>query len=316
MDSLHSASSKKNTTIVYGLLLILTSLAYAHFHDRTLKGEFRYPVFISAVNVITTCLTGYICLNFSNSNFDKTQMPYFIIPGLTLAFSGLMTSYALPHLPYQFYVVAKSSKPVAIVLIGFVFLRGRYGAKKLAMSVTITLAVSVYSLYELQKPAEKAASTNFGFGLLCILFGLLMDGVTAAMQVHVNSKIKPTTYQVMFGINLFASIALIGLAIFKDQFKLPAVYIVNNRHIIKDICFMSSLNLGIQLLVYNILTVAGPLTLSIMTTVKKLLVITFISFIRGSHLSTQQWVCAFIVIGAVFYDSYSKEATKSNSKKV
>ena len=50
--------------------------------------------------------------------------------------------------------------------------------------------------------------------ILLKLFGLLMDGVTAAMQVHVNSKIKPTTYQVMFGINLFASIALIGCNFF------------------------------------------------------------------------------------------------------
>lgn len=93
-----------------------------------------------------------------------------ILTGVSIALSNLMTNFGLPNIPYSFYVVAKSSKPVFIVLIGLLTLKGRYNLKKLVVCLIITAAVSVYTLSEVHDSKKKGSSDKFIQGTLCIVF--------------------------------------------------------------------------------------------------------------------------------------------------
>jgi UDP-galactose transporter B1 len=223
-------------------------------------------------------------------------------PVLSLAYLGAMvcSNQALHYLNYPTQVVGKSCKPIPIMIIGVLFAGRSYTWRKYLFVLMIVLGVAVFSYKD--KKADITGS-SFGFGEMLLVASLALDGVTAAIQDTIKSNNPPSSYQMMFCMNIWSTLAALLASLLTGDLNALVAFLVQYPDTTANVgmfCACSALG---QVFIYKSVTQLSPLTCSIITTTRKCFTVVASVLLFGNQLSTRQWTGVLVVFAGLFLDA-------------
>lgn len=208
---------------------------------------------------------------------------------------------ALRWITYPTQVIAKSSKPIPVMLIGVLLAHKRYTIQKYFFVLMIVVGVI---LFIFQDGKSKEGSSDNHIGLILIGMSLLSDGVLGAIEDRMRAATKPSALNFMFSINMYSAIFLgIGATVTGEIFgfyefasKYPEVLFK-----IGSAAFVGSFG---QIFIFMMISEFGPLPCSIVTTTRKFFTVLISVIFMKNPLSGRQQIATVIVFGALFADAF------------
>ncbi|KIH46329.1 UAA transporter family protein [Ancylostoma duodenale] len=116
----------------------------------------------------------------------------------------ICSNQALQYLPYPTQVLAKSCKPIPVLVFGVLFAGKKYSWRKYIFILMIVVGVAMF----LYKDKKTTTEKQIGIGELLLLLSLTMDGTTTSIQDRINKSYKRSTLSMMFYMNFFSTIYL------------------------------------------------------------------------------------------------------------
>lgn len=114
---------------------------------------------------------------------DSTHPAFYASSALTYLLAMVSSNMALRWVAYPTQVVAKSAKPIPVMLLGVLIGRKSYSMQKYLFIFLIVVGVVLF-MYNDKKGSS--AQDNMGLGELLLFLSLSMDGLTGAIQVLIG----------------------------------------------------------------------------------------------------------------------------------
>lgn len=112
---------------------------------------------------------------------DSTHVGYYASSALTYLLAMVSSNMALRWVAYPTQVVAKSAKPIPVMILGVLIGRKSYSMQKYLFILLIVVGVVLFMYKEGQ--TTKTTENNSGLGEILLILSLSMDGLTGAIQV-------------------------------------------------------------------------------------------------------------------------------------
>jgi UDP-galactose transporter B1 len=314
----------------------------------TVKSKFHSPtiaLFITSISSLIFSSIGYTIQ--INKLKDKTVNPFTfidrIILGTLYILSQLTAQSSLQFLDFIIKVIGKSCKSASMMIvnilyslpgIGFLFnklLNVKNNKSKIEITLNDIFKVSLTTgsvlLFNLsgKKKSEDNIKNNdhlpIGIGLL--LFSLICDALLGIKEkiiindIHNNEKFqgyeKVVSWEYMrlfsFISLIFCSTSIINGILFLDYAKIFK-FIFASKELLFDLIMHSLLaSLG-QVIIFISLEKYGPLTLSMITSIRKVLSITFSIIVFGKSISFIQTISLLMAITVIFMEIFDKQKNK------
>lgn len=128
---------------------------------------------------------------------DTTTHFFYGFSALSYLTAMVSSNRALQHVSYPTQVIAKSCKPIPVMIIGVFYARKRYSILKYFFVFMIVLGVGIF-MYNPNKTSGAPIQQSRTFiGELLLLLSLTCDGFTGAFQVQFRSSIFLIFYFMM-----------------------------------------------------------------------------------------------------------------------
>uniref|UniRef100_A0A0N5AL32 WD_REPEATS_REGION domain-containing protein n=1 Tax=Syphacia muris TaxID=451379 RepID=A0A0N5AL32_9BILA len=229
---------------------------------------------------------------------DNVPLKIYASVALSYVLAMVASNHALQFIPYPTQVLGKSCKPIPILFFGVLFASKKYQWRKYLYVFMIVIGVMVF-LYK-DKPSlisDRRSPFEFGFGELCLLFSLTMDGTTGAIQDNIRKHYTANGHSMMYYMNFFSSIyLLIGILCTGEIWSFIAFVNVYPKVITNLLLLAGTSALG-QYFIFKTVTTFGPLTCSIVTTTRKLFTMLGSVVLFGNVLSSRQFSS---LIGSIY----------------
>lgn len=242
-----------------------------------------------------------VILQIKSPEADKTHQGWYAAAAFTYLSAMVCGNMALRWVTYPTQVIAKSSKPIPVMLIGVLLAHKRYTIQKYFFVLMIVVGVIMF-IYKDGK--SKDGDSNNHIGLILIGISLLSDGVLGAIEDRMRAATKPSTFNFMFSINMYSAIFLaVGTVLtgeiskfYEFALKYPDVYAK-----IGSAAIVGSFG---QIFIFMMISEFGPLPCSIVTTTRKFFTVLISVLFMGNPLSTRQIFATAIVFAALFADAF------------
>ena len=318
----------------------------------TVKSKFHSPtiaLFITSISSLIFSSIGYTIQ--INKLKDKTVNPFTfidrIILGTLYILSQLTAQSSLQFLDFIIKVIGKSCKSASMMIvnilyslpgIGFLFnklLNVKNNKSKIEITLNDIFKVSLTTgsvlLFNLsgKKKSEDNIKNNYhipiGIGLL--LFSLICDALLGIKEkiiindIHNNEKFqgyeKVVSWEYMrlfsFISLIFCSTSIINGILFLDYAKIFK-FIFASKELLIDLIMHSLLaSLG-QVIIFISLEKYGPLTLSMITSIRKVLTITLSIIVFGKSMSVIQFISLLMAVTVIFWEVLDKKKPKIKSE--
>ena len=208
---------------------------------------------------------------------------------------------ALRFIPYPMQVIAKSSKPIPVMLLGVLLAQKRYTVQKYFFVLLIVVGVILF-IYDGNKVGKKNEG-NLNLGLLLVGMSLLADGVLGAIEDRMRAKTKPTALNFMFKINAFTAIFLIVGTIGTGEIFRFYEFAAKYPDLYGKIALAALSGSMGQIFIFMMISEFGPLPCSITTTLRKFFTVIISVIFMGNPLNIQQQFATAIVFAALFADA-------------
>jgi len=282
--------------VVYGILLEYTTSGGRKLH------ELSFLFVTSGLYTITAAAGRYV-----RAETPTTIPPArFAILGLTSMGSTFCSVRSLRYVIYPIQVLAKSCKPVPVMLIG-ALMGKRYDLKKYINVAMIVLGVALFMGGGDKRKGgatddEKTASSQL-IGLVLLFISLCFDGGTGAYEDKLMSVHSVQPFDLMYNIQLGKTI-LAGVALL----------VLNQVHVFVQMCadmgfLLVALGLSGALgQVFIFVTIAkfGALTCSIIGLARKITTLIFSIWYFGHHLNGIQTLGLLISVGSMVMNFMGK----------
>lgn len=133
---------------------------------------------------------------------------------------------ALTYVSYPTAVLAKSSKLIPTMLVGFFLERKSFSIQEWCSAALITAGITIFNFSRLSTHGAAAGEEEENdsiFGIFLLIFSLGMDGLLASFQGRLknqNGKYRlPSALDCMFWVNAYAIIFMLPLSIWTGQFS-------------------------------------------------------------------------------------------------
>ena len=252
---------------------------------------------------------------------------------------------ALSYVSYPTAVLAKSSKLIPTMLVGFILERKHFSMQEWCGAALITAGITTFNLSRLStnEAGDGQDDDDSIFGIFLLLFSLGMDGLLASFQgtLKKDSKGKyrmPSALECMLWVNAYAIIFMLPLSIWTGQFAngmklfqksqiVPAetlslwktMHKIFQRKQMEGVAVPNaSLSLAWTILWLNLTAAAGqififftiqlfsPLMCTTITTTRKFLTILLSVWNFGHRFNKVQWSAIIMVFGGLYLAIVSK----------
>ena len=254
----------------------------------------------------------------------------FAFPALTLALASPIGYTALKFINFPLMILAKSSKPVPVMLVGITFFKKAYPWYKYVSVLLLCGGIGIFTATGKSYENKKLDILKQLFGIALIVVNLFLDGYTNNQQDHIFHKYKISSFQMMKFINawqllyLGAWVVLGGLIWGSDSEFYRAMYAMQHcPEIIYDVslfCFFAAVG---QIIIFAVMKEFGSLLWVTVSITRKLLTILFSVFMFGHAVTAMQWMGIVSVfagmsleVGMNYVDQYKLEAAKKRGKKL
>lgn len=112
---------------------------------------------------------------------DSTTNLLYMCSSFSYVVAMVSSNRSLEHVSYPTQVIAKSCKPIPVMLIGVLYARKQYSLAKYCFVLLIVIGVGIF-MYNPDKPSLSSTNSYF-IGELLLSLSLIMDGFTGAFQV-------------------------------------------------------------------------------------------------------------------------------------
>jgi len=211
---------------------------------------------------------------------------------------GLM---ALGYITFPMQVVCKSCKAIP-VMVGEMMMGEQHSRAKKLSVVFMCAGVASFTLFgKAKKGAEFAFDANLLIGLGLVLGALICDGYYGPIQNQIkrasNGQVGP--YHLMFNMNLWQGIFALAMCLVEGEIAHATAFVVKHPEVLKLLIgFSVAMAVG-QVFIFQLQAGYGALTVTLTTTLRKLISVVFSVFMFGHSMAPAQWVA----VGIVFFSN-------------
>jgi len=221
----------------------------------------------------------------------------------------LATNTALKYVSYPTQALAKSCKPLPVFLSGFFIPRKKYHILEYVSLLFIVAGIFMYNFFK-----SKSGGTTSLFGLTLLGGSLMLDGFSGFASDSILHKFPTTNWSLMYRNSQIAtySLFLLSAAAYITGYheKDFVTYVADNPDIFAFMIQYAILSSVGQIFIFKAVKEFGPLTLSVMTTLRKFATY-FASVIYFGHMITsREYACVVLIIVGVGIDFYSRYFVK------
>ncbi|BGP37365.1 UDP-galactose transporter [Rhodotorula kratochvilovae] len=246
---------------------------------------------------------------------------------------------ALSHISFPTLLLGKSCKLVPVMLMNILLYRRKFPLHKYALVALVTAGIYTFMAFKptkAGKPGGRESSSLLGLVLLGV--NLILDGVTNASQDHVFQTYTLDGPQMMFFMNLFATLftlaALITPFSLMPSFLLPVsaasgaasahanelssalAFVASHPAVKLDILLFGLTGSIGQIFIFVTLSLYGSLTLVTITVTRKMMTMLLSVFVFDHKLTKGQWGGVGMVFGAVAMEAIIARREKKQKLKV
>jgi UDP-galactose transporter B1 len=247
----------------------------------------------------------------SQPSDDKTPRYYYALAAFSNLLSMVSSNMALRWISYPTQVIAKSAKPIPVMLLGVFLAKKSYPFRKYFHTLLIVIGVTIF-MYKVDETQD--SSENTAFGQILILFSLFMNGITGVIQDRITSIGHPSPQLMMMWVNTWCTIILTIVISITGEWIHFLKFTSSHPEIIKDLLLISSAGAFGQFFIFTMISNFGSLPCSIVTTVRKFFAVLFSVMVFGNSLSRLQWFGAILVFAGLFADMFVKARRKSKAE--
>jgi len=267
--------------------------------------------------VFVQCVVNYafaraVLKAFPEESPDTTRPMYYAVSSITYLLAMVFSNMALQWVNYPTQVVAKSGKPIPVMILGVLLGRKSYPLKKYLFVLLVVIGVALFMFKDGKSKSSQSDASMMGLGEILLLLSLTMDGVTGAVQERMRSESKTKSGHMMVNMNLW-SMLFLGVALITTSQIFDFIsFIQRHPQIILQLLLFSAFSALGQFFIFWTVSDFGPLPCSIVTTTRKFFTVLASVIFFGNPMLTRQWIATFIVFVGLFLDSfYGKQPAKS-----
>lgn len=294
-------------------------LMYGLLHERVYKtprGEEGdlYEGFLTLVTSqsLVHSLVALVALAITRPKSSKVPMQDFAQIGFTYMAAMLASNVALGYVAYPTQVLAKACKMIPVMLMRIVLVGTKYSLKEYLAVGLITGGIAVFMLTKAGSKGADSQSSGFGYFLLAL--SLLMDGATGPKQDYVRETYKPSVYEMMLWINVFAvGFGLLGLVTLGELWTSLAFFEAH-PDILPEILAFGVLSAFGQLIILITIFRFNSLVLTTVTTTRKFFTIMASVVYYGHTILPMQWLGVGIVFSGLVINIHHKYDKKKKKQ--
>ncbi len=264
--------------------------------------------FLILVQCVGNALVGFVLLKSKGLPLSGgVASREFCIVGAAMLGAHKFGIGALAYVAYPVQVLVKSCKPVPVLVGEVVVANARHPLHKYISVCLLVLGVATFMLNRPDKSSSKSAvfewNARTAWGLLLLLGALTCDGIYGPYQNRLKKRHSKTvtSFHLMFNVNLWEGIFASIFVVWNGEFGNALAFINRHPDVVPKLGYIC-LCMAIGSVFINKLQHAyGALTVTLTTTVRKLMTILLSVLWFGHDIAPVQWigVCMVFLSGPV-----------------
>ena len=280
--------------------------------------EFGNSQFLVFVNRLLALVVASVCILFIRQPRHTAPLYKYSYS----SFSNIMSSWcqyeALKFVSFPTQVLSKASKIIPVMIMGKIVSNKSYPYYEYVVAVLLSMGVSLFLLAA--DPSEKrrsasttSASTTFS-GAIILLGYMAFDSFTSNWQSELFSVYKMSTFQMMFGTNLFSCLFTMWSMIWGGNFLSAVGFMMSHPEFAYHATILSLTSATGQLFIFYTIKSFGPVVFTIIMTIRMMLSIMLSCIIYDHPLSAQAVLGVIVVFVALFLRVYARYRAKPSTK--
>lgn len=270
--------------------------------DGTRGEQFTYALALVGVQCICNWVFAKAMLVVKPQNQDTTPKVYYASSAFTYLLAMISSNMALRWVAYPMQVVAKSAKPIPVMLLGVMFGRKSYTLQKYLFVLLIVVGVVLFMFKEgktSSSPLEKE-----GLGQLLLIMSLTMDGLTGAVQERMRQHSSPSAQHMMLAMNGWSTLFLVPALLVTGEAMEFVAFATKYPQMLSHLATLALAGAMGQLFIFMMVSSFGALACSVVTTTRKFFTVLCSVLLFGNNLSSRQWMGAVLVFLGLFADMF------------
>uniref|UniRef100_A0A1B6E4G3 Sugar phosphate transporter domain-containing protein n=1 Tax=Clastoptera arizonana TaxID=38151 RepID=A0A1B6E4G3_9HEMI len=271
------------------------------------KETFTFIFTLVFIQCVVNCLYANVLLRtVMKQGENNTPSFYFWTSALTYLLAMVCSNMALQWVNYPTQVIAKSGKPIPVMILGVLLGRKSYSVQKYFFVFLVVVGVAIF-MYKDSKQSDNSAS--FGIGEMLLILSLTMDGVTGAVQERMRADFKTKSLHMMSSVNKWSVLCLGAIIAYTGEIIDFVQFVQRHPSITWELVSFSIASAQGQMFIFLMVEHFGPLPCAIVTTTRKFFTVFASIIFFGNTLIPRQWVATFIVFTGLLLDSlYGKKS--------
>lgn len=297
--------------------IFITYFYYGIIQEKITRGNYGGEQFTCMLSLVfIQCIANYFYAIFTSVTVmkqgeDTTRTSYYVSCALTYVVAMLCSNLALKWVNYPTQVIGKSAKPIPVMILSVLFGKKTYPFKKYCFVLLVVMGVGLF-MYKDNK--SSASDSIFGYGEMMILFSLLMDGLTAAIQERMRSESKTKSGHLMINMNKWSILFLGAGVLCTGEFLTFIDFVKRHPAVLWELISFSAASAFGQFFIFLTVSDFGPLPCSIITTTRKFFTVLASVIIFGNIMLPRQWFATLLVFTGLFLDGVFGKAGKPVEK--
>ncbi|XP_058821721.1 solute carrier family 35 member B1 homolog [Topomyia yanbarensis] len=280
--------------------------------DGTRGERFTFALALVGVQCICNWLFSKALLTVNPQSQDTTPKMYYASSALTYLLAMISSNMALRWVAYPMQVVAKSAKPIPVMLLGVMFGRKSYTLQKYFFVLLIVIGVVMFMFKE--GKSNNSPLEQEGLGQLLLIMSLTMDGLLGAIQERMRQHSSPSGQHMMLAMNGWSSLFLVPALLITGEGIEFTAFAIKYPQMLAHLATLALAGALGQLFIFMMVSSYGALACSVVTTTRKFFTVLCSVLLFGNNLSSRQWLGTILVFTGLFADMFYGKKGAPNGK--
>lgn len=203
---------------------------------------------------------------------------------------------SLRYIPFPLQVVCKSCKSVPVMIGESLLAKKQHSLEKKIQVILLCIGVVTFTLAKGSSKGDSALSAETLYGLVLVVLALICDGIYGPYQNIISKEYKPSALNLMFNLNFGEGLIAIAYTLIEGSAGTALAFIT--KHSVEFIPLLVQFSVAMavgNLFLFKLQADFGALTVTITTTVRKMVSVIFSVVLFGHVLLPAQWIAAGIV---------------------
>lgn len=270
--------------------------------------KFTDSQFLVFVNRILAFAFSGIYLLVTRQNVHRTPLYKYSFCSISNTLSSWCQYEALKFISFPTQVLAKSAKVIPVMLMGKLVSRTQYKNYEYATALLISIGMTAFLLGSSE--GKKGNTVTTISGVVLLVGYLIFDSFTANWQSALFKEHRPSSIQMMCGVNLMSCLFTSASLIQQGGFFYSLAFAARHPSFIVDCLLTAVSSASGQLFIFATISKFGAVIFTIIMTVRQGLSILLSCILYQHHLSEVGIFGIIIVFLAIFMRIYYGQRDK------